>query len=528
MNTTLHVVVSNPEVALLGQIPEKTGKNLTELHLSGQGLKSFPETDDLPGLLSLDLSHNQIPEVPSKLRSSTHLRLLNLSHNRLTELPKVLLEGLAVLKILNVSFNTLNILPRPACVQHLEELTARSCHLIEFPPWILYERHCIETLDLSINPIFDRYLPEERLVYHSSVRSLKKINLSNTYACERIKTLFAQFTGLEHVDVGNNYGLKYVNRILSCQELVGGPSLKIFKAVDVGLATNPGLESCSQLEVINLSRNPMSWINSDFVVNSLRIAVLPYCYICTLPDNFGDLINLEYLNLSNNDLSLLPASFNKLTRLKHVDLYHNSFSEFPAELQSLTQITCMDVCSNYFEPSSHPLGDDTTCYEELRRALRATLAEERSSGGLAKPTNDVYLSDDGSGKYKKYASSSSSIVDSDEENEDQPQRPVFIRPLPVSQPDEDWEVLEPPIFQSDDHFSDRGLQHPFVPEFSGSSDLNLHFMQYLQLVPDLEQISPRGSLMTEQYSACHADHHLMVRLPTSGSSVPLPVHPWIL
>uniref|UniRef100_A0A146LFC0 Adenylate cyclase n=2 Tax=Lygus hesperus TaxID=30085 RepID=A0A146LFC0_LYGHE len=482
-------VVGDPEITLSAHIAEKPGKNLTELRLSGQGLKSFPETDDLSSLVTLDLSQNEIPDIPSKLLSSTHLRVLNLSHNCLTEFPKVLLDGLAVLKTLNLSFNTLNKLPRPACVQHLIELTARSCKLTEFPPWILFERHCIETLDLSINPIFDQYLPDERSVYHSSVRTLKKINLSNTYAFERIRVLFAQFTGLEHVDV-SNYRLRYCNRILSGQELLG-PSLRVLKAVNVGLAASPSLEICSQLEVVNLGRNPMSWINSDFPVKSLRIAILPNSFICILPDNFGDMINLEYLNLSHNDLSALPASFNKLTRLKHVDLYRNSFSEFPEELQSLKQITCLDICMNYFETPSHPLGDDVASYEELRGALRATLTEERSSGGLAKPSNDVYLSDDGSGRYKRFeSSSSSSSIDSDEENGERSEKSVFIRPLPVSQPDEDWDVLEPPTSLSDYHFSDRGLQHPFVPEFTETCDLNVHFMQYLQLVPERIRNSP--------------------------------------
>uniref|UniRef100_A0A0A9WNU3 Cysteine proteinase 3 n=1 Tax=Lygus hesperus TaxID=30085 RepID=A0A0A9WNU3_LYGHE len=88
------------------------------------------------------------------------------------------------------------------------------------------------------------------------------------------------------------------------------------------------------------------------------------------------------------------------------------------------------------------------------------------------------------------SSSSSSSIDSDEENGERSEKSVFIRPLPVSQPDEDWDVLEPPTSLSDYHFSDRGLQHPFVPEFTETCDLNVHFMQYLQLVPERIRNSP--------------------------------------
>ncbi|MDP8228543.1 MAG: leucine-rich repeat domain-containing protein, partial [Candidatus Electryoneaceae bacterium] len=58
------------------------------------------------------------------------------------------------------------------------------------------------------------------------------------------------------------------------------------------------------------------------------------CGIKKLPENFGDLINIKELYLSDNQLSELPESISKLNSFKYINLDRNKFTEIPAPLSN--------------------------------------------------------------------------------------------------------------------------------------------------------------------------------------------------
>jgi len=58
------------------------------------------------------------------------------------------------------------------------------------------------------------------------------------------------------------------------------------------------------------------------------------CGVKNLPEDFGDLLNIKELYLSDNQLSELPESISKLNNLKYINLDRNKFTEIPAPLSN--------------------------------------------------------------------------------------------------------------------------------------------------------------------------------------------------
>ena len=102
-------------------IPPKIFSKLTKLevlNLSNNELKDIPiELCKLKNLRLLDLSHNQISHLPDDIVNFRNLHELRLSHNRLTELPTRLPEAL---RRLFVEGN--NITSFPKCVEYVSRL----------------------------------------------------------------------------------------------------------------------------------------------------------------------------------------------------------------------------------------------------------------------------------------------------------------------------------------------------------------------------------------------------------------------
>jgi internalin A len=77
----------------------------------------------------------------------------------------------------------------------------------------------------------------------------------------------------------------------------------------------------TQVETMDLSRNRLS----------------------TLPESFGNLVNLSTLLLQGNDLKHLPASVERLHKLKVLYLSGNSLTELPEWIGLLSQLESLDV-----------------------------------------------------------------------------------------------------------------------------------------------------------------------------------------
>ena len=66
----------------------------------------------------------------------------------------------------------------------------------------------------------------------------------------------------------------------------------------------------------------------------------------SLPDIFGDLSSLQYLYLSNNDLTSLPESFGDLSSLYNLDLSNNDLTSFPDIFGDLSSLQSLSLSNN--------------------------------------------------------------------------------------------------------------------------------------------------------------------------------------
>jgi Leucine-rich repeat (LRR) protein len=68
--------------------------------------------------------------------------------------------------------------------------------------------------------------------------------------------------------------------------------------------------------------------------------------ITELPDTYGDLRALRELHLDRNAIERLPSTFDRLTELRVVSLPANALTEFPVQLRRLPLLRHLDLRAN--------------------------------------------------------------------------------------------------------------------------------------------------------------------------------------
>tara|TARA_B100001029_G_C15059127_1_gene456880 strand:- start:2035 stop:3405 length:1371 start_codon:yes stop_codon:yes gene_type:complete len=84
------------------------------------------------------------------------------------------------------------------------------------------------------------------------------------------------------------------------------------------------------------------------LLNGLIYLDLSNNLLNTLPESFGDLSNLEFLNLSSNRILYLPDSFGDLTLLSQLDLNENRLSYLPNSFSNLESCNYLNLSFNQF------------------------------------------------------------------------------------------------------------------------------------------------------------------------------------
>ena len=185
----------------LRELPAEIGQlaNLTTLNLSLNQLKELPvEITQLANLTTLDLTYNQLRELLAEIGQLAHLTTLNLSLNQLRELPAEIGQ-LTNLTTLNLSDNQLRELP--AEITQLADLTTLDLsgnQLRELPAEIEQLTN-LTTLDLSENQLNE--LPAEiTQLADLTTLDLKKNPLKlppPEIAIKGVQAIFEYFKSLE-------------------------------------------------------------------------------------------------------------------------------------------------------------------------------------------------------------------------------------------------------------------------------------------------------------------------------------------
>ena len=325
-------------------------------------LQSDASEGIFPTLEALDLSYNNIKELPTELFNSTHwssLKELNLGHNSLTELPPRIFSSMYLQNVrqITLSHNKLRKMPiQSSKLDNLEGLLLDNNQISYFPPNQFVHFQKLKSLDLRYNKFRDLetgvftsdslttlYLSENMLETlpgnwfgGSSSVPLKYLLLKRNQLTEVPQCLYQSngsqafsqiFSKLEVLDLNYN-SIKYL------------PS-HLFNS-----------KSWSSLTKIYLSHNnisslPNGILNSSYL-HSLRIIKLAFNNLKTLPMNLFSnpaLSNLDSLKFNNNHITVLPEElFHSpyLQRVSLIDLSNNRIKSVPVNffkhLPNLKQI----------------------------------------------------------------------------------------------------------------------------------------------------------------------------------------------
>ncbi|MFX1437551.1 MAG: leucine-rich repeat domain-containing protein [Promethearchaeota archaeon] len=119
---------------------------------------------------------------------------------------------------------------------------------------------------------------------------------------------------------------------------------------DISYSLDEGL--VSSIDLSGISTNVFGWK----ILRKLPEFITTFKYIkkldlkinriAKLPKNLSKLINLTYLDLSNNNLRSLPESFGSLSSLEYLYLKYNKINEIPSTIGKLEKLIILDLRHN--------------------------------------------------------------------------------------------------------------------------------------------------------------------------------------
>ncbi|OAD61034.1 Toll-like receptor 13 [Eufriesea mexicana] len=376
--------------------PRRPGNVLEEMWLIHNDLSHVTELrsimEALPRLKFLDVSHNQIEEIPfGALRGHLTLERLHLDHNRVAFLQRETFTAMPALRELRLKNNSLsNLLETPFWnLPALKGLDLSENYFRHIEPRLLANLPSLRRLDVSGNAV-GLIEPDSFL----STPALEYINISGNALSVLHPLTFHHLNNLYELDVGWNRMLEIVpglprniehlympmNRIIilpavSSQDL----DLPVLRSLDLSangieripsgsLADLPNLkklslgynslrllengvfEGLSRLEQLDLKYNRLVTLHGrsfrplrllmDLNLRGNRLEVLR-------PDIFQENIRLQRLDLSRNNLAQIPhATFSNTRDLRELYASHNTLTELPGSLHGLTALQVLDLSFN--------------------------------------------------------------------------------------------------------------------------------------------------------------------------------------
>ncbi|CAK9812555.1 Protein artichoke [Anthophora plagiata] len=376
--------------------PRRPGNILEELWLINNDLSHVTELrsimEALPRLKFLDVSHNQIEEIPfGSLRGHLTLERLHLDHNRVAFLQRETFTAMPALRELRLRNNSLsNLLEAPFWnLPALKGLDLSENYFRHIEPRLLANLPSLRRLDISGNAV-GLIEPDSFL----GTPDLEHINISGNALSVLHPLTFHHLTNLYELDVGWNRMLEIVpglprniehlhmpmNRIValpavSSQDL----DLPVLRSLDLSAngieRMSPGsLTDLPNLRKLNFGYNSLRLLEDGAFDGLSRLEQLDLRYnrLVTLhgrsfrplrslmdlnlrgnrlevlrPDIFQENVRLQRLDLSRNNLAQIPhATFSNTRDLRELYASHNTLTELPGSLHGLTALQVLDLSFN--------------------------------------------------------------------------------------------------------------------------------------------------------------------------------------
>ncbi|XP_025833718.1 protein flightless-1 [Agrilus planipennis] len=268
-------------------------------------------------LSTLDLSHNNLKEVPEGLEKAKSLLVLNLSNNQIDSIPNSLFINLTDLLFLDLSNNNLETLPPQ---------TRRVANL--------------QTLILNNNP-----LEQYQLRQLPSLVNLETLHLRNTQrSLNNFPTNLEGLVNLADVDLSQNMLPKVPDALYSL------PSLKRLNLSENEITElSTAIELWQKLQTLNLSHNKLKSLPASLC----KITTLRRLYVNDneidfegIPSGIGKLGLLEIFSAAYNQLEMIPEGLCRCGSLKKLNLSNNRLITLPEAIHLLTDLESLTLHNN--------------------------------------------------------------------------------------------------------------------------------------------------------------------------------------
>lgn len=332
--------------------------NLINLSLNQCSLKCISPTLCCSNMKRIELSMNNLSDIPDIAQLAPQLETIDLSDNFLTVFPNLPLT----IKEVNVSGNQITELPKNiSSLTSLQKINVSHNQIIEFPPLA----ESIVYIDASYNQI------DVVSEFDAPVLELVNFTSNNLITIPIFRT-----TSLKIYLLGNNR-ITYINvdaispaaTLLNLfkNQITEIPSAIYSKAIDnINLYGNQiqnlpyDLSSWTGLSILNISNNKVGTIPP--VPTGLAQLFAGYCGLTSLPENITECQKLVVLSVPGNHISSIPllpairllnASRNKLIyfpempeTIESLDVSFNGISAFPAKF-IFPNLVEMDASHNF-------------------------------------------------------------------------------------------------------------------------------------------------------------------------------------
>ena len=344
--------------------------SLTHLHVRDNGLKNLPasiqnldsikefiadnnqfsnlpeEFGKLYSLEVLDLSYNSFSTIPPEILELSNLRDLYLNGNSIQTLPAQL-STLASLRKVDISDNQLIALPENVSgVENLEELVLMNNRLTILPRGIS-KLQALKIIDIRGNPEMDlaksmRNLgsSNKQIIISAGANNLENLVEENRFLIniDPLNVLPPELAGLKKLVLLD---------LTSCFDLVSSEIESTFNDYtrDIYYSNSdfPQIADTNGL-LINVDLPLLLELDPEQMQARTELDLSGYA-MTTLPEEIGQLTNLEFLELSNNKLQYLPEEIGKLVKLKELNLDGNEITSLPEEaimkLKNLEKVSLM-------------------------------------------------------------------------------------------------------------------------------------------------------------------------------------------
>ncbi|XP_022317949.2 protein flightless-1 homolog isoform X3 [Crassostrea virginica] len=275
------------------------------------------EVFSLEDLQVVDLSHNNLKEVPPELEKAKNCIVLNLAKNNIEMIPNQLFINLTDLIFVDLSDNSLETLP-----PQMRRLTN------------------LQTLILNNNPLI-----------HAQLRQLPALVALETLQMRNTQRTLANFpsgldtlSNLQDIDLSGN-DLPRVPETLYKLTAIKRLNLSSNQISELSLV----IDTWVNLETLNLSRNNLTALPSSLH----KLSSLKKLYLNSnkldfegIPANIGKLHNLEIFSAAYNNLELIPEGLCRCGKLKKLILNGNRLVTLPDILHLLPDLETLDVRDN--------------------------------------------------------------------------------------------------------------------------------------------------------------------------------------